>query len=97
MRKIEITWTTASGVGPPYFGVATVYTSTSGIPLTEIGSINIQKGDTVVDDGLFITSPGAGQAYQPDTILETDRIEMQSMADEYYDGTNTSGVTWRII
>lgn len=92
MRKIEIVWSTASGVGAPYHGTANIYTGSSGIPFTEVGSIDIRR-----DDNAFITLPASGQSFQPDTILNTDRSELEEMAQEYYDETNTSGVMWRIV
>jgi len=91
-RKLDITWTTTSGIGPPYFGIARAYTGASGIPYTEVGSINIQKNEYT-----FVTGPGPVQEYQPDTILESDRTVFEEMAEEYYNGTNTSGVTWRVV
>ena len=92
MRKIEITWTTAAGVGTPYHGTVKVYTSVSGVTFTEVGSINIRR-----EDNAFITLPASGDVFQPDTVLESDRAEIQKMADEYYNRTNTSGVMWRIV
>jgi len=91
MRKLEITWATAPGAGPPYLGTAIAYTGSSGVPYTEVGSINIQMSDA------FVTGPGPGQGYQPSTILQSDRVVFEEMANEYYNETNTSGVVWRII
>ncbi len=61
-------------------------------PFTEVGSISIRR-----DEDAFVTLPASGQAFQPDTVLDTDRTELSEMADEYYNGTNTSGVMWRIV
>ncbi|KKM69402.1 hypothetical protein LCGC14_1451050 [marine sediment metagenome] len=91
MRKIEITWTTLAGTGTPYHGTARIYTG-SGIDYTEVSSIGIRR-----DEDAFVTLPASGQAFQPDTVLDTDRTELSEMADEYYNGTNTSGVMWRIV
>ncbi len=88
MRKIEITWTTVAGTGTPYHGIAKVYTG-SGYDIYE-GEINIRQ-----DDNAFVTLPGSDQDFQLDTIFEPDRSIMASMAQDYYNGTNTSGVTWR--
>lgn len=92
MRKIEITWTTSAGTGTPYHGIARIYTGSSGIPFTEVGSISIRR-----DEDAFITLPASGQSFQPDTVIESDRTELQEMADEYYNETNTSGVMWHIV
>ncbi len=92
MRKIEITWATSAGVEAPYYGTANIYTGSSGIPFTEVGSINIRR-----DDKAFVTLPASGQSFQPDTVIESDRLELSEMADEYYNETNTSGVMWRIV
>ncbi len=91
MRKIEIEWTTIAGAGAPYHGVAKVYTG-SGSNYTEVGEITIRK-----ENFGFVTLPAGGQEFQPDTISGTDRDIMQEMAEDYYDGTNTSGVMFRII
>jgi len=92
VRKIEITWTTSAGTGTPYHGIAKIYTSPSGVTFTKVGSINIRR-----DKDAFVTLPASGDAFQPDTVLESDRSEIQEMADEYYNETNTSGVMWRIV
>ena len=89
MRKIEITWATPAGTGTPYHGIARIYTDT---PFTEVGSISIRR-----DEDAFVTLPASGDEAQPDTIIELDRTELQEMADEYYNETNTSGVMWRIV